>query len=1271
MSSLTLTDPSQEIDSYMAEQGEADIPPFITPTPQPETSSAQTMDPIEKVAFVEREKARKMEAGETWYLVSKRWWKRWRSACTGEIDKDGPSVAEQEVGPVDNSLLLDEAGGLKISLTEGIDVEFVPEEIWNVFATWYGTSPHPLARRVTTRGLFAKTTYLELHPPSIKVLRLASDAPTNLALGPPYPVIQVSIGDSVKDLCDKVANAVKPNATLHIPYRVWKVEHSPEDWRTLEFPTEKLKDLQPEIVEESLMRLEDKGVENGDLYIVEFKQSNGWLVDPDSLKKPLLAIEAPQPVFDSNNSFFNRFPAVAPSTSLTKTTTDFFSGFGSKATASFSKSYNKPLEPGKLGLGNMGNTCFMNSALQCLAHTQELSEYFLSGVFVSELNRDNPLGMRGAIAEAFGSLLERIWATSGPSTSYSPREFKQQLARFAPQFSGYQQHDSQELVAFLLDGLHEDLNRVLKKPYVEKPDWEGGGDEELVKLAKQSWDGYMMRNDSVIVDLFQGQYQSTLVCPECSKVSITFDPFMYLTLPLPVNKKWKHTIYYVPWDSDRPHVTVPVEVHRDATFKELRILLGRYMDAVPENLITMEIFQHRFYKTLDDSVPLADVNDNDTVVCFELPCNARQGRMHKKGPDDPFILPVFLCDTKPPAITRPAYGMTRNQPAYFGYPTVVVVDRQQATSVESIYEAVIHRLERWTRNASDLYVWEAPSEEETITEIPAPTSTYPTMESVTEITPDGDVREVQEPSYPTMESVTEITPDGDDREVQEPAPAEEEDIPDDKEMVLDADDAARIDPRLVGPKPDIFDLRLQTNYKEFAGSYSSYSQSKWEQWDNRKFEAKKKGTEVLLQHNDAIFCEFDENMKAYFFGETRIYEQSNWEDWGEFIHPEYEEAKKAGAAKHKKGLTLEDCLEEFVREEQLGEEDLWYCPQCKKHQQATKKFDLWKAPDILVVHLKRFSNNRILRDKIDSFVDFPIEDFDLGDKVGERAVAKRLLEQGIEMEELKTVQLDEPLVYDLFAVDEHMGGLGGGHYRAYSSNHLTGKWYHFDDAYVTPAQPRDAVNANAYLLFYRRRSNHPLGGKTHEKVEEHKAKEPEDVPELEAADAGDGHLPTPPDEHYNKARSIVGGTLQQWGDTRSHMPSPPADDPPDFEEAQSDPLVSDSYDNIFPYTHDGYAFSDHFRKSSPTSSNEAEVDPDLDRDHDMWDPNYTTSLNLDLDNDDNGWGAGSAQDSPSFSEPSASVGSPLEDDLYDDNDDDRVGDVPDENLDEKDESKTT
>lgn len=125
--------------------------------------------------------------------------------------------------------------------------------------------------------------------------------------------------------------------------------------------------------------------------------------------------------------------------------------------------------------------------------------------------------MQGAIAEAFGTLLDHIWEPAS-SAPYAPREFKMHLQRFAPQFSGYQQHDSQELVAFLLDGLHEDLNRVLKKPYIEKQDWMGESDLDLVAFATKSWEDYKKRNDSVIVDLFQGQYRSTLICPECEKV---------------------------------------------------------------------------------------------------------------------------------------------------------------------------------------------------------------------------------------------------------------------------------------------------------------------------------------------------------------------------------------------------------------------------------------------------------------------------------------------------------------------------------------------------------------------------------------------------------------------------------------------------------------------------------------------------------------------------------------------------------------------------------
>lgn len=59
----------------------------------------------------------------------------------------------------------------------------------------------------------------------------------------------------------------------------------------------------------------------------------------------------------------------------------------------------------------------------------------------------------------------------GDVSVVNPRGFKSKLAQFAPQFQGYSQQDSQELLAFLLDGLHEDLNRIKQKPYIEVRAW--------------------------------------------------------------------------------------------------------------------------------------------------------------------------------------------------------------------------------------------------------------------------------------------------------------------------------------------------------------------------------------------------------------------------------------------------------------------------------------------------------------------------------------------------------------------------------------------------------------------------------------------------------------------------------------------------------------------------------------------------------------------------------------------------------------------------------
>lgn len=213
-------------------------------------------------------------------------------------------------------------------------------------------------------------------------------------------------------------------------------------------------------------------------------------------------------------------------------------GGGSSTAAAGSRSNSATTIPlGVIGFRNLGNTCFLNSSLQCLSATIPLTDYFLAYQYKQEINHKNPLGTGGKLVVEYAELVKLIWLRNNNTnntnninnTVIRPIAFKTQLERFAPQFRGYRQHDSQELLAYLLDGIHEDLNRIQTKPYIEDRDCDGTTDE---LDAIEAWKNYLRRDKSLIVDIFQGQMRSKLQCLTCGHSNIRFEAFMYLSLPM-------------------------------------------------------------------------------------------------------------------------------------------------------------------------------------------------------------------------------------------------------------------------------------------------------------------------------------------------------------------------------------------------------------------------------------------------------------------------------------------------------------------------------------------------------------------------------------------------------------------------------------------------------------------------------------------------------------------------------------------------------------------
>jgi ubiquitin carboxyl-terminal hydrolase 4/11 len=1148
----------------------------------------------EQIAKVQELHATTPQEGDTGYIISTKWlarvFSRSVNAPKGEYDKE---ASEGEIGAVDSSDLLapnqdptlkDERGHPYVRLRADIvpdNYEIVPEEAWRLVKKWYGVTgnseiPRYAHKTVEGEALLENVQY-ELHPPIFTIRKTRDDSG-----GVTLRSADANQSRAPRVLCSRNANAqnflkqIKEAAGIDMSTKV-------QVWRVVEAIGTSAKEESdggpsgmltpatsrsgspssnnaPELLIDAKSFFEMAEGQDRELVDIQDHTNNNKYNGHLQIRTLGLAADAviildPKTSGGSYASEVAQKSAEANGITLKPSKAKALKDAERSASASGRNSPTPSVTTrgrrrkdgrvkGTVGLMNLGNTCYMNSALQCMRSVEELTLYFLrmspmrawyscsemltyvaaENHYKEELNPNNPLGYGGQIAKSYASLLASIY-NDGDMNSFRPQAFKATLGRAQPTFSGYGQQDSQEFMSFLVDGLHEDLNRIQKKPYIENPESDDNtvNDPEAIKaLGEKFREIHRKRNDSVAMDLFNGFYKNTMVCPDCQKVSITFDPFSLLTLQLPIEQSWQHAVRFVPQNG--PPVNIEIDVGKNEPLRAIKDFIIKRIPGLDSNrLIMAEVYTHKFYRIFEDDPAISESNiaDRDEIVMYELaeaPTNFPPKKKKNKfrsmvtfsngssdeeqTADSPFAdrLAVPVFHRKP----------NRNSWSADLRPTFITLNREEAKDYDTILRKVVNSIAGMTTrdilsdsdspfkssNGSDAVLTtdeDASSNtdsrvqahsvegEESIVDVsmadaPEPSADQkmdtdqPTQSTVTSALEPGSfippelrglfqmkIMSDRRSGIPTgWHGLNENYPSVESRIPQQPVSRQSSvhsqssnasgstasnesqetppqftpnqsfpgDVESDDDTPRVAADFRRHNPKKAGRRQQ---MRGGKRKQQMYSKKGKRPEKSFVRHQPESPPSEPDDDPALIRLGEGIIIDWTtEAFDALFggIGSDDLRGSDTWDGMQTLPDPELEAKRATRAARKKNGITLEDCFAETAKGEILSEDNAWYCNRCKELRRASKTLDIWTVPDILVIHLKRFSQRSFRSDKVDILVDFPTEGLDLSGKVG--------LNEG------------KGLVYDLFAVDNHYGGLGGGHYTAYAQNFYDKKWYDYN-----------------------------------------------------------------------------------------------------------------------------------------------------------------------------------------------------------------------------------
>jgi ubiquitin C-terminal hydrolase len=182
------------------------------------------------------------------------------------------------------------------------------------------------------------------------------------------------------------------------------------------------------------------------------------------------------------------------------------------------------MNKGIIGLKNRGNTCYLNTSIQCLNNLELLTNYFLENKHLEDIDKSFD---KNQIAKEYSKLIHAIWSNN---VAIEPKSFHIIIQKYVEQFYGCDQQDSQESLSLIIDYLHESLKYSVNMTYT------GTSQNEIDDLMIKSIVNYskeLNNKYSIIAELFFGQYINKITTKEEEKVlSTTFEKFNNLSISI-------------------------------------------------------------------------------------------------------------------------------------------------------------------------------------------------------------------------------------------------------------------------------------------------------------------------------------------------------------------------------------------------------------------------------------------------------------------------------------------------------------------------------------------------------------------------------------------------------------------------------------------------------------------------------------------------------------------------------------------------------------------